>query len=206
VLFNPAGAPVTVDLTWAELGLQGGHATVRDLWKRADLGTFTSSYSVTVAPDASTMLLIEGEELAPPSGESSLGDVPLKFVSNTGGALQKNQNFRGAALTIGGHSYSKGLGANAASIVLLHLGGACQSFTADVGIDDAAPGQGAAIFEVWADGTKLASSDVMRGGMPARNLTVPLTGKNELKLSVALSGLDWKDAHADWGDARISCR
>jgi alpha-galactosidase len=209
LLNQPEGVTATVHLTWSELGLQSGNATVRDLWRRKDLGVFSSGYTATLLNDTSTFLLIEGEELAPPSGTSSLGDLPLKFASNTGGALQQNAGFASAAggtpMTIAGQSYAKGLGANAASIVLVHLGGSCDSFTADVGIDDNTQGLGAATFELSADGSVLATSPVMTGGMAAQTLTVSLAGRDELKLFVGLSGLDWKSAHADWGHAQLHC-
>lgn len=46
-LFNRGLAPSGVSVTWTQLGLTGAQP-VRNLWKRADLGTFNDSFSATV--------------------------------------------------------------------------------------------------------------------------------------------------------------
>ena len=46
-LFNREGGPVTVTVKFSDIGLQE-NASVRDLWKRADLGKFHGSFSADV--------------------------------------------------------------------------------------------------------------------------------------------------------------
>ena len=56
-LFNLGAAPANVDVSWSGLGFAGS-AGVRDLWARADLGSFTDSFTVQLRPHASMMLRI----------------------------------------------------------------------------------------------------------------------------------------------------
>lgn len=59
---NSTSSPVTVN--WISLGFSGS-AEVRDLWARSNVGSFTNSYTVTLNPYASSLLLVrpcgEGE-------------------------------------------------------------------------------------------------------------------------------------------------
>ena len=49
VAFNRGPGPATVNLTWPMLGLPAGAtASVRDLWKHADLGRFAGAVSASV--------------------------------------------------------------------------------------------------------------------------------------------------------------
>ncbi|WP_175966495.1 CBM35 domain-containing protein [Burkholderia sp. BCC0322] len=58
VLFNNAAADAPMTVTWAQLGLDASSpATVRDLWARNDLGTFSGSYSAPVVPSHGVVML-----------------------------------------------------------------------------------------------------------------------------------------------------
>lgn len=50
MLLNRSPAAATVSCSWAEIGLPhpAAAATVRDLWQRKDLGSFTGAYAATV--------------------------------------------------------------------------------------------------------------------------------------------------------------
>ncbi len=52
---NSTSSPVTVN--WISLGFSGS-AEVRDLWARSNVGSFTNSYTVTLNPYASSLLLV----------------------------------------------------------------------------------------------------------------------------------------------------
>jgi len=101
--------------------------------------------------------------------------------------------------------YAKGLGAHAASDVRLALGGACTSFSASVGVDDEEGARGSVVFQVWADGVKLADSGLMTGSSATASLSADLTGRSALQLVVTDGGDGGDYDHADWADAKVTC-
>ncbi len=56
-LFNLGTAAAAVTAQWSDLGLTGA-AKVRDVWARADLGSFTGSFQTTLDPHAVALLRI----------------------------------------------------------------------------------------------------------------------------------------------------
>jgi alpha-galactosidase len=59
ILFNRGTEPSRITVHWEDVGLfPGGAATVRDLWKRADLGTFTGSFGADVASHGVVMVRV----------------------------------------------------------------------------------------------------------------------------------------------------
>ena len=58
-LFNRSSATATMTVNWSDIGLSGS-ATVRDLWAKADQGSFSGSYSVSVPSHGIAMLKITG--------------------------------------------------------------------------------------------------------------------------------------------------
>jgi hypothetical protein len=111
----------------------------------------------------------------------------------------------GAPLSIDGVGYTKGLGTNAISSVVLDVPNGCTSFTSDVGLDDSAGTKGSVTFSVLADGTQVAATGVMGGGQPAQKLTANLTGVSRLTLNVGDAGDGVGHDNADWGGAQLLC-
>ena len=62
LLFNRGTGNQTIRVTWAQIWLAPGAATVRDLWARQDLGSFTDSYSATVPAHGVVMVKISGTD------------------------------------------------------------------------------------------------------------------------------------------------
>lgn len=60
LLLNRGSSNASVTCTFTEVGLKnpGASASVRDLWARADLGTFTTQFSATLATHASMLVKI----------------------------------------------------------------------------------------------------------------------------------------------------
>ena len=56
-LFNLGGSSSSVTASWSDLGLTGA-ATVRDVWARADIGSFTGSFETTLDSHAVALLRI----------------------------------------------------------------------------------------------------------------------------------------------------
>ncbi|HEU5098003.1 MAG TPA: NPCBM/NEW2 domain-containing protein [Roseiflexaceae bacterium] len=65
--------------------------------------------------------------------------------------------------------------------VCYDLGGRCSAFAADIGIDAEVGSNGATIFQVWADGTLIYDSRVLRGGMAPVPVYLDILGVRELR-------------------------
>jgi len=212
VFFNGGEKEVDLEIDTTMLGLETGTLAVRDLLNRTDLGEFEDSYGATVPPHESVMVRIIGHESLPPSGDSWLSDLPWKYAANSYGPVERDSSVGdeetadGQTLSIGGTQYEKGLGTGAASIIIYHLGGNCTRFTASVGIDDEVGQNGTAVFQVVADDEVLFTSETLSGGNPAVAVDVDIEGKRELRLLVDAAYDSDEGDHADWAEARISCR
>lgn len=58
ILFNRGNQAGDIYVDWEDAGLPAGPALVRDLWKRADLGTFTRRFETKVEPHDVVMLRV----------------------------------------------------------------------------------------------------------------------------------------------------
>ena len=108
-------------------------------------------------------------------------------------------------LTIGGTTFSKGLGVHAQSSLTWFLGGRCSTVAADVGVDDETGTSGRVVFQIWRDGTKVADSGAVTGSQGAKHLTANVSGGNTLLLAVIDGGDGINSDHADWANAQITC-
>ncbi|MBE8470553.1 NPCBM/NEW2 domain-containing protein [Streptomyces justiciae] len=186
----------------------------------APAGTPAGSYDLTLKASyrsptgvrvATALTVAVSVVVPPPSGTSELGDLPwLSALSGWGPVERNTSNGESAAgdghpITIGGVVYAKGLGVHAQSIIEYYTGRTCETVTADVGVDDEKGAAGTVAFEIWADGTKVASTGVLTNAMPAQPLTADVTGAQVVRLVVTDGGDGLDSDHADWADARLSC-
>lgn len=104
-------------------------------------------------------------------------------------------------LTIGGRTFTHGMGTHSVSKIAFELKGKSSSFRSWVGVDDETKGKGSVIFKILGDGKILWESGVMRGGEPAKRVDVELKGVKRLELVVQDAGDGIDDDHADWGHA-----
>jgi alpha-galactosidase len=56
-LFNRSGSAASMSVTWSQIGLAAGSATVRDLYEQKDLGAFTDSYKADSVPSHGIVML-----------------------------------------------------------------------------------------------------------------------------------------------------
>jgi alpha-galactosidase len=56
-LFNRSGSAASIAVTWSQIGLPAGAATVRDLYAQKDLGTSSDSYTATSVPSHGVVML-----------------------------------------------------------------------------------------------------------------------------------------------------
>ncbi|HEY4393749.1 MAG TPA: NPCBM/NEW2 domain-containing protein [Polyangia bacterium] len=222
VLLNAGDAPADVGFTLPMIGLGGGTAKARDLVAHADLGSFTDAYAVAaIASHGTATLKVTGTEPARPSGTVDLSDLTWTYQANGLGPVEKDMSNGfseagdGATISIAGTPYPKGLGMAAPAAVIYRLNKSCTSFTATVGVDDSAHGQGSIVASVWAQGgssdtwTNLFTSPTLTGESGANAgpmpVAVDVTGMRRLKLMVtnALDGAAWD--RASWGNPQLVC-
>jgi alpha-galactosidase len=132
-----------------------------------------------------------------------LDTLQLQYVEQDWGAPQANRSVDGHPLLLGGKRFEHGLGTHANSVLRVTLGGKAERFTATVGVDDEVGKKGSGVFKVTGDGKTLWESGVLRGGDPAKDVSVALDGIKRLVLSVGDAGDGINFDHADWADARI---
>ncbi|WP_181449609.1 NPCBM/NEW2 domain-containing protein [Streptomyces cyaneus] len=219
-LTGPAGWSVRATSPTNSPALPTG-SSLRTKWAvTAPEGTPTGSYDLTLKASyrsptgvrVDSALPVTATVVAPPpSGTSGLGGLPWLSATNGWGPVERDtSNGESAAgdghpITIGGATYGKGLGVHAESTVDYYTGGACETVTAEVGVDDEEGTGGTVAFEIWADGTRAASTGVLTNAMPAQPLTADVTGAEVVRLVVTDGGDGIDSDHADWAQARVSC-
>ncbi len=75
-LLNRSAATANITVNWADIGLSGS-ATVRDLWARTDLGSFSGSYTASVPSHGIVLVKIVA------SGGTSLTSTPSRTFTAT---------------------------------------------------------------------------------------------------------------------------
>jgi alpha-galactosidase len=207
-LLNRNGAAATIGVNWSAIGLAPGNATVRDLWARANRGSFTNGYSVSVPAHGLALLRILGTDSAVIDG--FLSDQLWTYMANERGPVERDSSNGGravgdgSALTLNGVSYPKGFGAHAPSAIEFRPNGSCSTFTADIGVDDEVGGLGSVLFQVWGDGRMLYESGVMTGSTPTERISVNVSGVRSVRLQLVAND-STSDDHGDWADARLAC-
>ncbi len=214
VLFNRGGSATTVATTAAALGLGGSTSyTTRNLWTAAT-GTTTGAVSATVAAHGVAMFRVTraGTLAAPPAaGTHQVSDLPWLASGNGWGPAERDRANGeqaagdGAALSIGGTAFAKGIGGHADAAVHVYLGRACRTFTAQVGVDAEVGANGSVRFAVYGDGRLLGYTGVKTGGQAPTRITVSTGGylTLELRATDARNGIAYD--HADWGAPTLVC-
>jgi alpha-galactosidase len=206
-LFNNDTNMATMTVTWTDLGLQAGAATVRDLWARRDLGSFSNGFTTNVPAHGVVLLKVTGTAPAIPgsTGLFYLSDLTAAYAYVGWGSMTKDRSIGGNTIMLNGATYGKGLGVHAFSGVEYRLGAIASRFQADIGVDDeVGVGYGSVVFQVYADGMKIYDSGVMHGGDPHQTLNLDVTGVNRLTLGVNDADDNISYDHADWAGARVA--
>ena len=99
-------------------------------------------------------------------------------------------------------TYEKGLGVHALSKITYYVGGACDAFTSEVGLEAGFAGN--VIFKVDVDGVNRYQSRTFTPGFAPESVNVDLTGVQYVDLVVEAPG-SINGAHGVWGDAKFSC-
>ncbi len=157
--------------------------------------------SLSLAPFTAAALVCYGSLQAETFGVQTLD---LALVEQGWGSPHSNQSVEGHPLTIGGKAFNHGLGTHANSTFRIALNGNAERFIASVGIDDEVGQRGSVVFKITGDRKTLWESGTMRGGGPAKEISVDLHGVKVLILSVTDAGDGINYDHADWADAQIT--
>ncbi len=209
--------PTFVDVLGGDYRLQAGSPAV-------DAGAFlAASGSADLAGNpraqAGGIDLGAYERAAPPPSPTPsiaepatyAGDLRWIEVENGWGPPEVNASngergaHDGLPIVIGSDAFDHGIGAHAPSRITLDLQGRCTVFLADVGLDEEVGDAGSVVFEIWADGERLATSGLVRGPQVAVPLAADVTGLDAVALVVTAGGDGNAFDHSDWGDARLAC-
>ena len=203
-------ATATVSTSASAIGLSGSSFTLFDLWSKSRRTT-TGAISASVPAHGVVMYRVSaGRPTAPPAGTSQLSNLTWTSATNGWGPVERDRSNGeqaagdGRTLTIGGQTFTKGLGTHAASSITYFLGGRCSTVVADIGIDDEKT-TGSAVFQIWRDGTKVADSGVRTGAQGLLHLTGNVSGGTTMRLVVTDGGDGINNDHADWANARVTC-
>ncbi|MFS8098920.1 glycoside hydrolase family 97 catalytic domain-containing protein [Lentzea alba] len=146
----------------------------------------------------------------PPNG-AQVSDLPFMSETNGWGPVERDRSNGessggdGNALSIGGVTYTKGIGVHAPSEISVYLGRGCGRFTAKVGLDDEIAQPGSVAFQVFGDDQLLHDSGVRTGKGPALPIDVDVTNVRMLSLRVTDGGDGRNFDHADWAEAVLTC-
>lgn len=203
-LLNLVSLPTSVTVNWTNIGLQAGTATVRDLWARANMGTFTNSFTTNVPAYGVVMLKVVGT--APPLpewGTNFLAGLQPAYAYTGSGKIVANESIGGNPITLNGVVYTNGIGVNSFSGLEYRLGAMASRFQSDIGVDDEVGTNGSVVFQVYADGLKIYDSGIMTGGAPHQTIDLDVTGVNRLTLGVNDADDGITNDHADWAGVRV---
>ncbi|GAA1808374.1 NPCBM/NEW2 domain-containing protein [Agromyces neolithicus] len=153
---------------------------------------------------------------ATPTGTVFASDLPWLSATNGWGVIGKDVANKDAAgspdlplainytdpATGENPTYEKGLGVHALSKITYYVGGACEAFTADVGLEAGFAGN--VIFKVDVDGVNRYQSRTFTPGFAPEQVNVDLTGVQYVDLVVEAPG-SINGAHGVWGDPKFSC-
>ena len=122
------------------------------------------------------------------------------------GATENGEPATVARSRLDGVAYAKGIGVHSDSRLSWLLYGQCTTFDAVIGVDDEVGANGSVYFQVYVDGQIRYMSPLMTGSTPARAVQVDISGGTELVLVVHYGWDNYNSDHADWADARVTCR
>ena len=140
-----------------------------------------------------------------------ISDMPFVSSTNGWGPVERDRSNGeqaagdGRTLTVNGVTYSRGIGAHAASDVQVKIPAGCTTLKGVIGVDDEVGDTGSVRFEVYGDATRLFSSAIKRGSDAGQAISVNVAGRSMLRLVVTRGGDNVDNDHADWANAKLNC-
>lgn len=112
VLLNRTSAAQNITVRWSDLGLTNANATVRDLWTRADIGSYGTGHTTSVPAGGSALLTVTGRTEAASStctgtssfsgvaaGSTGIKTVDVAYTNNTSTARSATLKVNGQGAT-----------------------------------------------------------------------------------------------------------
>lgn len=131
-----------------------------------------------------------------------LDDLPIPSYSEGIPSVTLKNSAANAPIQLGKHSYIRGLGVHATSVLFFMLDGKGVSFSATVGADDLANPEMVTQFYVIGDRKILFESGDMKTGDNPKQVKVDLHGVQRLGLLVT-NRAEMTKTYSDWADARF---
>ncbi|MCC9605334.1 NPCBM/NEW2 domain-containing protein [Blastopirellula sp. JC732] len=215
ILFAPGLTPTSKDSFDAWIGLRDGSLLpVRKIKFADDEMTAEIGRDVTLVSVPGASLLRDIVYAEPHSSDviyvsdlPKLQDKQVSFLT-TGWSFQRDRNVLGAELSADGQLYRKGLGVHSTSRLAAPIPKGFKRFAAEIAVDGSSGSEGSVNFRVYlagADGVwkPAYQGEIIRGGMPAEPISVPLGEAAAIALVVDFADRgDVKD-RADWLSARF---
>ncbi|TGE27561.1 PQQ-dependent sugar dehydrogenase [Hymenobacter metallicola] len=138
-----------------------------------------------------------------------LSDLPWVSASSGWGPVERDGSngeldpADSKTISLGGVTYTKGLGVHAASEIVYALNGAYTRLLSDMGVDDEVDNNGSVRFQVYLDGTLAYESSTLTGASAPARLDLNVVGKNQLRLVVTNADDNSNYDHADWAGAHL---
>lgn len=143
--------------------------------------------------------------------EEYLADLQHRFLHSQQGFGQLGMNTcahapeqPAAPLIVNGKKYARGLGHHAVGDIVVDLAGEYSRFDCLVGVQTQTVREGSVVFKVLVDGEVKFDSGVMKQDSPAREVSVDVEGKEELRLSVTDADDGVVCDCANWLEARLT--
>ncbi|MFC6083516.1 glycoside hydrolase family 97 catalytic domain-containing protein [Sphaerisporangium aureirubrum] len=136
-------------------------------------------------------------------GSHALPDLPMIAFVNEDGPVERDQSNGGGnpgdgrPMRVAGQAFERGLGTAPYSEARFHLGGAAETFTGAVGVDDESAG--AARVAVLGDGREIFTA-VVQAGKPVTGFALEVRGVRTLCLRGEAAAPEDTGVHVDWVD------
>ncbi len=163
--------------------------------------------AATLAPVTAS----SGVEPAPLTGEVWASDLPFVSAVNGWGPAERDMSNGeqaagdGQQIEVNYENHTKGLGTHADSAVRFDLGGDCEYFQSEVGLDDEVFDYGSVVFSVVADGVQVAPTGTVTGASPSITIRANIDGAQTVDLLVSQADGSSTYDHANWASAKFSC-
>ena len=170
-------------------------------------GEYTLTYTVT---DSDSNTITKERKVIVYSDSKYLSDVNWKTARTDWGEVRKDKaaSNKTIKLLVDGKTkeFAKGIGTHANSEIVYDLDNTnYEYFESYIGVDRniAGANRSSIIFEVYADGTKVYDSGLMRWEDNAKLVKIPVKGVSELKLVLNDAGNGNASDHGNFADAKF---
>ncbi|MEF3353621.1 NPCBM/NEW2 domain-containing protein [Paenibacillus sp. GYB006] len=172
--------------------------------------TKKGSYEVVYEVQSEGTTLTKAANVIVTSNLEYVSDLTAESTKVGYGQFKKDTAPGGNAITLLRQglaaTYAKGIGVHANSEVVYDLEGkGYDFFESYIGLDYAMDRtRASAIFEVYVDGEKKFSSDVMKASTEHKFIKIPVTGAKKVKLVTSDAGDGNAQDHTVWADAKFT--